>query len=184
MRIAIIGAGAIGGYVGARLALAGNDVTFMVRGANLRAIRRSGIRLISADGSEQVASNVQASDDYAAAGPQDIVILAMKAHQVEAVADDIAALLGPDTPVVTMQNGIPFWYFHRHGGPLEGSCVESVDPRCTLANKIAAQRIIGCVVYPASELVAPGVVRHIKGDRFPLGELDGRSSERVATWPR
>jgi 2-dehydropantoate 2-reductase len=179
MRIAIIGAGAIGGYVGARLALAGNEITFMVRGENLRAIRRSGLRLISADGSEELASNVHATDDYASAGPQDFVILAMKAHQVEAIADDIGALLGPETPVVTMQNGIPFWYFHKHGGPLEGSCVQSVDPGCILVKKIEARRIIGCVVYPASELVAPGVVRHIEGARFPLGELDGSSSERV-----
>ncbi len=178
MKIAIIGAGAIGGLVGAKLALAGNEVTFMVRGANLQAIRRDGIRLISADGTEQ-ATQVRATDDYTEAGPQDLVILAMKAHQVEAVVDDLPALLGPQTPVVTMQNGIPFWYFHRHGGPLEGSAVKSVDAACSLAQKIGAERIIGCVVYPASELMAPGIVRHIEGDRFPLGELDGSSSERA-----
>ena len=178
MKIAIIGAGAIGGLVGAKLALAGNEVTFMVRGANLQAILRDGIRLISADGTEQ-ATQVRATDDYTEAGPQDLVILAMKAHQVEAVVDDLPALLGPQTPVVTMQNGIPFWYFHLHGGPLEGSAVKSVDAACSLAQKIGAERIIGCVVYPASELMAPGIVRHIEGDRFPLGELDGSSSERV-----
>ncbi len=179
MKIAIIGAGAIGGYVGAKLALAGNQVTFMVRGENLRAIRQHGIRLISADGSEQVAADVGATDDYRAAGPQELVILAMKAHQVEGVVDDLPALLGPETPVVTMQNGIPYWYFQKHGGPLEGSPLHSVDPGCRLSDKIAASRVIGCVVYPASELVEPGVIRHIEGDRFPVGELDGQVTPRV-----
>lgn len=179
MKIAIIGAGAIGGYVGAKLALAGNEVTFIVRGANLQAIRDNGMRLILQDGTEQVAAGVRATDDYAAAGPQDLVILAMKAHQLEAVADQLPALLGPDTPVITMQNGIPYWYFHNHGGALAGSKLDSVDPGHSLADKISPQRVIGCVVYPASELVAPGVVRHIEGDRFPLGELDGSISARV-----
>jgi 2-dehydropantoate 2-reductase len=179
VKIAIIGAGAIGGYVGAKLALAGNEVTFIVRGANLSAIRARGIRLISADGSEQVAADVHATDDYAAPGPQDLVILAMKAHQLDGVADQLPALLGPDTPVVTMQNGIPYWYFHDHGGSLAGSKLASVDPGRSLSDKIPPARVIGCVVYPASELVAPGVVRHIEGDRFPLGELDGSSSPRV-----
>jgi 2-dehydropantoate 2-reductase len=179
VKIAIIGAGAIGGYVGARLALAGNQVTFIVRGANLEAIRARGIRLISADGSEQIAADVRATDDYAEPGPQDLVVLAMKAHQLEGVADQLPALLGPDTPVVTMQNGIPYWYFHDHGGELSGSKLASVDPGRTLADRIPPARVIGCVVYPASEQVAPGVVRHIEGDRFPLGELDGSSSPRV-----
>ena len=179
MKIAIIGAGAIGGYVGAKLALAGNQVTFIVRGANLDAIRARGVRLIAADGSEQIAADVRATDDYAEPGQQDLVILAMKAHQLEGVADQLPALLGPETPVVTMQNGIPYWYFHNHGGPLAGSKLTSVDPGRTLADRIPPARVIGCVVYPASELVAPGVVRHIEGDRFPLGELDGSSSPRV-----
>jgi 2-dehydropantoate 2-reductase len=179
MKIAIIGAGAIGGYVGAKLALAGEEVTFIVRGENLRAIREHGMRLQLADGSEQVAHDVRATDDYGAAGPQDLVILATKAHQVAAVAGELPRLFGPDTAVVTMQNGIPFWYFHKTGGPLEGSPVRSVDTDGELARRIPPERVIGCVVYPASELVAPGVVRHIEGDRFPLGELDGSSSERV-----
>jgi 2-dehydropantoate 2-reductase len=179
MKIAIIGAGAIGGYVGVKLALAGEGVTCMVRGANLEAIRRSGLKLIMNDGSEHVAANVKASDDYAAAGPQDIVILAVKAHQVEAVANDVPKLLGPDTVVVTMQNGIPYWYFHRHGGALAGSVVRSVDPEGVIGRNIPAERIIGCVVYPAAELIAPGVIRHIEGERFPLGDLDGSSSPRV-----
>jgi 2-dehydropantoate 2-reductase len=179
MKIAIIGAGAIGGYVGVKLALAGEDVTFIVRGANLDAIRRNGMKLIMHDGSEHVAADVKATNNYAEAGPQDMVILAMKAHQVEAVAGEMPKLFGPHTTVVTMQNGIPYWYFHKHGGPLEGSQVHSVDPTGILTGKIPPDRVIGCVVYPASELVAPGVVKHIEGDRFPVGELDGTTSERV-----
>jgi 2-dehydropantoate 2-reductase len=179
VKIAIIGAGAIGGYVGARLALAGEEVTFLVRGANLAALRDRGLRLVMNDGTEHHARNVRATDDYAQAGPQDLVILATKAHQVAAVADQLPKLFGRDTAVVTMQNGIPFWYFHKTGGPLEGSPVRSVDSEGDLLRLIPPERVIGCVVYPASELMEPGVVRHIEGDRFPLGELDGRSSERV-----
>lgn len=179
MKIAIIGAGAIGGLVGAKLALAGEDVTFIVRGANLQAIGANGIKLVSAEGEEQVARNVRATDRYDEAGPQDLVILAMKAHQVEAVADDVAKLFGPETAVVTMQNGIPYWYFQKYGGVLEGTTVRSVDPQGVLNAKIPPRRVIGCVVYPASELIAPGVIKHIEGDRFPVGELDGATTERV-----
>jgi 2-dehydropantoate 2-reductase len=175
MKIAIIGAGAIGGYVGARFALAGEDVTFMVRGANLQAIRADGIRLISADGLEQVARQVKATKDYASAGVQDLVILAMKAHQLEAVLPDLHHLLGPDTVIVPMQNGIPFWYFHDHGVHA-GTVVRSVDPTGALLAGIPVKQVLGCVVYPASELTAPGVVKHVEGDRFPLGELDGNVS--------
>ena len=179
MKIAIIGAGAIGGYVGVKLALAGEDLTFIVRGANLEAIRERGMRLLLEDGREEVARTVRATDDYADAGPQDLVILATKAHQVAAVAGELPRLFGADTAVLTMQNGIPFWYFHKTGGPLEGSAVRSVDGDGQLARRIPPDRVIGCVVYPASELVEPGVVRHIEGDRFPLGELDGRITDRV-----
>ena len=180
VKIAIVGAGAIGGYVGVKLALAGEHVTCMARGATLQAIRRDGLKLIMSDGSEPLAANVAASDDYAATGAQDIVILAVKAHQLEAVARDVPKLFGPDTVVVTMQNGIPYWYFHQHGGELAGSVVRSVDPHDIIAHNIPAARVIGCVVYPACELVAPGVIRHIEGERFPLGELDGSRSARVA----
>ncbi len=179
MKIAVIGAGAIGGYVGVKLALAGEDVTFMVRGANLRAIQANGMKLIMQDGTEHIASNVKASNDYAQAGLQDLVILAVKAHQVAAVANDVPKLFGPGTAVVTMQNGIPYWYFHKHGGALAGSRVESVDPNGIVAEMISPSRVIGCVVYPACELASPGVVVHVEGDRFPVGELDGSASERV-----
>jgi len=179
MRIAIVGAGAIGGYVGVKLALAGERVTFLARGANLEAIRSRGVRLILSDGTELLAREVQATADYTAAGTQDLVILAVKAHQLEAVANEVTKLFAPETCVVTMQNGIPYWYFHRHGGALAGSCVQAVDPGGVCLSRIPPERVIGCVVYPASTLEAPGVIRHIEGDRFPVGELDGSSSERV-----
>ncbi len=179
MKVAIVGAGAIGGLVGAKLALAGEEVTFLVRGANLQAIRARGMQLQLADGSEQHARDVRCTDDYEAAGPQDIVVLAVKAHQLPDIAPRLPALYGPHTCIVTMQNGIPYWYFHRHGGALEDTVLRSVDPQGDLARHIPPQRVIGCVVYPASELVAPGVVRHIEGDRLPVGEPDGSTSERV-----
>ena len=184
MKIAIIGAGAIGGLVGARLALAGEEVTFLVRGANLTAIRDQGISLVEHDGTRHVARNVKATNDYRAAGVQDVVVLGMKAHQVAAVLDDLQFLIGPETLVVPMQNGIPFWYFHGHGGHLAGSTLQTVDPGGLIGRAIEAERVIGCVVYPASELVAPGVIQHIEGDRFPLGELNGRSTERVLALSR
>jgi 2-dehydropantoate 2-reductase len=179
VKIAIIGCGAIGGYVGARLALAGEQVTFMVRGANLEAVRAHGVRLIASDGSEEVAREVTATREYGEPGAQDVVILAVKAHQLDAVATDVPRLFGAHTAVVTMQNGIPYWYFHEHGGSLAGTVLHSVDPTGQVSRNIPAARVIGCVVYPAAELVAPGVVRVIEGDRFPVGELDGTSSERV-----
>ena len=180
MKIAIIGAGGIGAYVGARLALAGEQVTFLARGANLEALRARGVRLVLPDGSEHLASNVAATDDYAAAGPQDLVIIAVKAHQVEAIAAQVPRLLGPETIVVPMQNGIPYWYFHCHGGELAGRRIAAVDPTGAIAAGIPPQRVIGCVVYPAAELTAPGVVKVVEGDRFPVGEPDGSSSSRVA----
>jgi 2-dehydropantoate 2-reductase len=179
MKIAVVGVGAIGGYLGTRLALAGEDVTFIARGANLDALQSRGIRLQLADGTEEVVPRVKATADYTAAGPQDLVILAMKAHQVAAVAADVPKLFGPDTVVVPMQNGIPYWYFYAHPGPLEGSRVESVDPDGSIGEHIGCERVIGCVVYPAAELVAPGVIKHVEGNRFPVGEPNGTRSERV-----
>jgi 2-dehydropantoate 2-reductase len=179
MKIAIVGAGAIGGYAGVKLALAGEEVTFLARGANLAAIRGNGVKLIQSDGTELIARSVAATADYAEAGPQDVVILAVKAHQVEAVVGEVPKLFGAQTVLVTMQNGIPYWYFHDHGGPLQGRCIEAVDPGGRCLRQLPPTRVIGCVVYPASELAAPGVIRHIEGDRFPVGELDGSSSERV-----
>jgi 2-dehydropantoate 2-reductase len=179
MRFCIIGAGAIGGLVGARLALAGEEVTFVARGRNLEAINAAGMKVFYRDGREETATTVRATDRCDAAGKFDVVILAMKAHQVAAIAKDLAALLEEHTVVIPMQNGIPFWYFHDHGGALAGRTVETVDPGGVVKDAIAARRIVGCVVYPASELVAPGTVVHIEGERFPIGELDGSKSQRA-----
>lgn len=179
MKVAIIGAGAIGGFVGAQLAHAGEEVTFIARGATLEALKRNGIRALMCDGSEKAVPRINATSDYSAAGAHDVVVLALKAHQVEAVAADVPKLFGPDTVVVPMQNGIPFWYFHKHGGALEGSPVRTVDPTGAIRDNIPCERIIGCVVYPATELIAPGVIKQIEGNRFPVGDLDGLESERV-----
>jgi 2-dehydropantoate 2-reductase len=180
MKIAIIGVGAIGGYVGIRLALAGEDVTFIARGANLEALQRSGIRLENADGTVESVPRVRATDDYATVGPQDIIVLAMKAHQVEAVTGEVPKLIGPETVVIPMQNGIPYWYFYAHPGEMAGARVQSVDPNGLIYERIPCERVIGCVVYPAAELVSPGVVRHVEGNRFPIGEPNGADSARVS----
>ena len=179
MKICIVGAGAIGGYVAAKLALAGASVTVIIRGANLAVVKARGLKLIEA-GTEHVVNNLVATDKMGEAGVQDLVILAMKAHQVTPVANQLAPLLGPDTTIVTMQNGIPWWYFQKHGGEFEGRRIESVDPGGVIAAHIPIERIIGCVVYPACEMVAPGVIHHIEGNRFPVGELDGAETPRVA----
>lgn len=179
MKIAVIGAGGIGGYLGARLSLAGESVTCIARGPNLEAIRAGGLKLIEEDGSEHHASSVTAVQRMADAGPQDLILLALKAHQVAAVAPDIGALLGPDTAIVTLQNGIPWWYFHGLAGPWEGHSLDSVDPGGIVARHIDPARLIGSVVYPASELIAPGVIRVIEGNRFSLGEPDNSKSPRV-----
>jgi 2-dehydropantoate 2-reductase len=179
VKIAIVGCGAIGGFVGAKLAHAGEDVTFIARGASLDALRAHGVRLSLQDGAQFKVSDVRATDDCSSAGAQDLVVLAVKAHQLGPLCDQVPRLFGPDTAVVTMQNGIPYWYFHRHGGALAGTVLESVDPGGHIGRAIPAERVIGCVVYPAAELLAPGVIRQIEGDRFPVGELDGSESARV-----
>ncbi len=179
MKFCIIGAGAIGGLVGARLALGGEEVTYIARGRNLDAINEGGMTIYYRDGRAETATNVEATDNYATAGQFDAVVLAMKAHQLAEVAHRLAPLCRDDTVVIPMQNGIPFWYFQGQGGELEGRAVESVDPGGLIKDAIAARRILGCVVYPAAQLSAPGKVVHIEGERFPLGELDGSKSERA-----
>ena len=179
MKIAIVGAGAIGGYLGARLALAGEEVTFIARNKNLAAINANGFRLIQEDGSALHAARVRAVEHMHEAGLQDAVLLTLKAHQVRDVLPALRDLFGPRTMVVTMINGVPWWYFLKLAGPYEGRAVTSVDPDGALAAGIEVERIIGSVVYPAAELVEPGVVRVIEGNRFTLGELDGSRSERI-----
>ncbi|MEY4213005.1 MAG: hypothetical protein RL458_1231, partial [Pseudomonadota bacterium] len=179
MKFAVIGAGGIGGYLGARLALAGESVTFIARGPNLQALRDQGIRLVEEDGTEHHIGSVKACQQMSEAGEQDVVLLALKAHQVAAVAPQMSSMLGPHTTIVTLQNGIPWWYFHGLPGPWQGQRLESVDPGGVIASHIDNARIIGSVVYPASELIAPGVIKVIEGNRFSLGEPDGSKSERV-----
>lgn len=179
MKIAVVGAGAIGGYLGAKLARAGEDVTFIARNKNLAAIQARGFRLILEDGSEELAPTARAVQDMAEAGPQDVVLITLKAHQLRDVLPAMRALFGPQTMVVTMINGIPWWYFHKLAGPYEGRAVASVDPDGLIAANIEPERIIGSIVYPAAELVEPGVVKVIEGNRFTLGELDGSRSERI-----
>lgn len=179
MKIAIVGAGAIGGYLGAKLSLAGEDVTFIARNKNLAAINANGFKLITDDGSELHAAKVRAVQAMADAGPQDAVLLTVKAHQVKDLLPELRALFGPETMVVTMINGLPWWYFHKLAGPYEGRQLESVDPGGVIAQHIEPERVIGSVVYPAAELVAPGVVKVIEGNRFTLGEPDGSRSPRI-----
>jgi 2-dehydropantoate 2-reductase len=179
MRIAVVGAGAIGGYLGARLSAAGEEVVFIARGANLAAIRAEGMRLIGEDGAEVRSVGARAVEKPAEAGAQDIVLLTVKAHQVAAIAPELRHLCHAQTAIVTMQNGIPWWYFHRHGGPYEGTPVRSADPDGSIGRHIDPARIVGSVVYPAANLIAPGVVQVVEGNRFTLGELDGSTSARV-----
>ena len=184
MRFAVVGAGAIGGYLGARLAIAGEQVTFVARNKNLAAINAGGFRLILEDGSEQHARTVRAVQDMGDAGPQDVVLLTLKAHQVRDVLPGLRELFGPDTMVVTMINGIPWWYFHKLAGPYEGRSLGTVDPDGLIAASIEPGRVIGSVVYPAAELVEPGVVKVIEGNRITLGEPDGGRSSRIEALSR
>lgn len=179
MKICIVGAGAIGGLVAAKLALAGREVTVIDQGAHLAAIRKNGLKLVHKDGSEEVAHTLNAVADLRQAGHPDVVILALKAHQIGPMAKDLRTLFGPDTMVVTVQNGLPWWYFYKHGGHLEGQPLRAADPDGLIAASIEPSRVIGCVVYPAAEVTAPGVIHHVEGDRFPVGEPDGSVSERV-----
>ena len=178
MRICVVGAGAIGGLIAAKLALAGNLVTVVDIGPHLAAIKANGIKLEWETGKTEIAK-VNAVDKAADAGKQDLVILAVKAHHLEEAAQDIDHLLDADTAILTVQNGLPWWYFQRLGGKYDNRRLDSLDPTGVLAKKIDPNRLIGCVVYPAAAVTAPGVVHHVEGDRFPVGELDGKDTERV-----
>jgi ketopantoate reductase len=153
-------------------------VTVIDVGLQLAAIQKNGLKLRWHDGKEFTAK-VRGVASAAEAGPQDLVILAVKAHLLENVTRDIDAMLGPDTVIMTVQNGLPWWYFQLLGGPYDGQKLTSLDPTGILNKKIEAGRIIGCVVYPAAAVVEPGVIHHVEGDRFPIGELDGKDTERV-----
>ena len=177
MKICVFGAGAIGGFIGAKLALAGAEVTFIARGPHLEAMRKNGIKLIS-DGQTHIA-HPRCTSDAAEAGPQDVVIVTLKAHSLPAAAPAIEKLLGPETAILTAMNGVPYWYFHKHGGPYDDSRLKSVDPDGTLWERLHPRRAIGCVVYPAAEVIEPGVIEHTYSTRLPIGEPDGSRSDRA-----
>jgi 2-dehydropantoate 2-reductase len=178
MRICVFGSGAVGGLIAASFALAGEDVTIIDRGSHLAAIKSNGIKLQWQDGSVQIAK-VKAVDEAAAAGHQDLVVLAVKAYSLEQIAKDTQCLLDPKTMIMTVQNGIPWWYFQKHGGDLDGTCLKSLDPNRALARNIDVDRVIPCIVYPSATVIAPGIIQHVEGNRFPVGELDGKVTERV-----
>jgi 2-dehydropantoate 2-reductase len=177
-KICIVGAGAIGGLLAAKFALAGEDVTVIDQGAHLAAIQKNGLKLEWHDGKVQTAK-MKAVNKPSDAGKQDIVVLAVKAHFLDQVVRDIDSMLGPDTVVLTVQNGLPWWYFQKLGGQYDNHKLESLDPSGVLTKNIDPNRIIGCVVYPAAAATAPGVIHHVEGDRFPIGELDGKDTPRV-----
>lgn len=183
MKICIVGAGAIGGMLGVKFALSGHEVTLILRGANLAAVQQNGLRLIEEDGNELLAQPIKATSVIAEAGVQDVVILTLKAHQVAAVASELPALMHADTRIITMQNGIPWWYFHKLPGELgqryAGTPVKAVDPDGMIARHIPVDRVIGSVVYPASEVISPGVIKVIEGNRFTLGEIDGSDTPGI-----
>jgi 2-dehydropantoate 2-reductase len=177
MRIAIAGAGAIGGYIGARLAHAGADVVLFARGAHLRAMQTRGLRVLSDEGDFEVRPEV--TGDLAAIGAADVVFLGVKAHSLTALAPQLQPLLGSDTVVVSTQNGIPWWYFQSHGGELDGLTLERVDPGGVITAAIEPRRIVGSLAYFATEIVEPGVIRHVEGNRISFGEPDGAKSARA-----
>jgi len=177
MKVCIFGAGAIGGYLGVQLAQAGADVSLVARGAHLEAMRRNGVRLLKDD--EEIVAHPTCTNDPAELGVQDCVIVGLKGHQLSSAVESMQPLLGNDTAIVTAVNGIPYWYFYRHGGKLEGSTLDSVDPGGQQWRELRPERAIGCIVYPATEVIEPGVIRHVYGDKFPVGEPSGERTERV-----
>jgi 2-dehydropantoate 2-reductase len=176
MKFAIVGAGAIGAFVGAMLAKSGEDVTLIARGAHLRAMQEHGVRVRGEVG--EFAAHPAATDDPTSIGEVDVVLLTLKAHSLPAMAPRLAPLIGPQTSVVSAQNGIPWWYFFRHGGPWEGMQLESVDPGGIITQHIDAARVIGCIIYPSTSIAEPGVIEHTEGNRFAIGEPDGSKSAR------
>ena len=177
MKVCIFGAGAIGGYMGVKLAKAGADVSLVARGPHLAAMQEKGLTLI--EEGETTTVPVTASDDPAALGVQDYVIVTLKAHSVPPVVSKMAPLIGPHTTIVSGVNGVPWWYFHKLEGAHEGTRLDSVDPGNVQWDGFGPNRVLGCVVYPAAEVIEPGVITHIEGNRFSLGEPDGSKSDRA-----
>lgn len=177
MKIVVAGAGAIGAYVGARLARTGQDVTLFARGAHLRAMQQRGVRVLAADGDFDV--RPAATDDLSSIGPADLVVLGVKAHALPELALRLTPLLGPDTIVLSTQNGIPWWYFQRLGGELDGLTLERVDPGGVIGRAVPPERVVGSIVYFSTAIAEPGVIRHVEGQRISLGEPDGSRSDRI-----
>ena len=179
MKICVVGAGAIGGMLAVKLALTGHELTVILRGANLSAVQENGLSLIEENGNTLVAKTIHATAVVGEAGPQDVVILGLKAHQVADVAPELPKLMHSATRVVTMQNGIPWWYFYKLPGDYAGRPVQAVDPDGVIARHIPIDSVIGSVVYPASEVLRPGVIKVIEGNRFTLGEIDGSDTPGI-----
>ncbi len=177
VNVCVFGAGAIGGYVGWRLARAGAEVTLVARGEHLAAMRAHGLRLL--DGGSDDVERIRCTDDPSQAGAQDYVIVTLKAHSIAAAVSSMLPLLGKETSIVTAANGLPYWYFDVPGVPFEGTALASIDPDSRQRRTLGPARAIGCVVYPATELIAPGVIRVEHGGKFPIGEPDGHRSARV-----
>ena len=182
-RICIFGAGAIGGYVGARLAMAGEaDVSLVARGPHLAAMQQHGL-ILKQDGETRVL-HPEVTDDPRQLGPQDFIILTLKAHAITGVIEALQPLVGPHTAILFAQNGIPWWYFYKSGGPFDGHRLQSVDPGGAIWDRIGPERALGCVVWQAAEIEAPGVISHHYGDRMPIGEPSGEKTARVQTLSR
>ncbi|KRQ06241.1 2-dehydropantoate 2-reductase [Bradyrhizobium manausense] len=177
MKICIYGAGAIGGYLGVQLARAGADVSLVARGAHLAAMRERGLTLLAGEQTHTV--HPRCTDNAAELGVQDHVIVTLKAHSITGVIEKMQPLLGPHTRIVTAVNGIPYWYFYKHGGAYENATLESIDPGGRQWRELGPDRAIGCIVYPATEIEAPGVIRHVYGNNFPLGEPSGEITADV-----
>jgi ketopantoate reductase/GNAT superfamily N-acetyltransferase len=182
VRVCVLGAGAMGGLVGARLVGAGAEVTLVDHADRVAQLRQRGLRLITAEGDETAYGAFRAVDaaSTTAAEPQDIIVLAVKAYDLPAVASQVSAWCGPDTVILTLQNGIPWWYFHGLAGPFSGHRLRSVDPDGILERHIDPARVIGCIPYPAAQVLPDGSVKHVEGDRMPVGELDGSTTARVS----
>ncbi len=178
MKICVVGAGAIGGLMGARLAQTGHDISLIARGPHLQAIQKKGLA-VSVGKEIQVVQNLVATDDMTELDHQDLVVMSLKAHHISAVVDQLPSVIGPKTAMLTVQNGIPWWYFQKFGGEYQGRVVESVDPDGLLARSINPECLIGCIAYPAAVIIQPGVIHHVEGNRFPIGELDGAITERT-----
>jgi 2-dehydropantoate 2-reductase len=178
MNITVIGAGAIGGHIAAKLAAAGESVKVVARGEHLKAIRERGLKLI--ENGEEIVARVEATDRIGDAGGADLILLGVKAHQLAPIAAEVASIVTPSTTLMTTQNGLPWWYFFKHGGAHEGVTLESVDPGGVIARHLPIDAVVAAISYQAAEIERPGIIRHIEGHRLPVAEIDGQKTARIA----